>query len=244
MLFVPPFAEEMNKCRRQVAETSQRLIDAGHAVLVPDLFGTGDSGGDFAEATWERWRGDIVSTIAWAAAQGLPVEAVVATRLGCALAAEALRQADYAVRRTVFWQPVGSGRQFMTQFLRLRVAASMMASGETETVEDLRARLDRDEALEVAGYPLTRELCYAIERVELASVLDAHLGRLAIFEAGRSGNDALSVPGRRLLESAADSGIEASGFRIVAEPFWSSTEIVVSPELAVQTVEFLTEVVS
>ena len=56
VLYVPPFAEEMNKSRRLVALQARRLAAAGFGVLVPDLYGTGDSAGDFAEARWSIWR--------------------------------------------------------------------------------------------------------------------------------------------------------------------------------------------
>lgn len=240
MLFVPPFGEEMNKSRRQVTETATRLVAAGYGTLVVDLFGTGDSAGEFSEATWEAWTSNVVSAISWAAGQGLPIEAVVAIRVGCMLAAEGLQRAQCSVRRTVFWQPVDSGRQFMTQFLRLRVAAAMMASDGTETVDDLKARLERGETVEVAGYPLTAALWRAIDEAELTRLLEARLGRLSIFEIGRAREGELSVPGRRLLQTATDQGLQASGIRIAGDPFWSSTEIVTNPELARQTVEFLT----
>lgn len=239
VLFVPPFGEEMNKCRRQVTETADLLVDAGYAVLSLDLFGTGDSEGDFQEATWALWRDNVVSAIAWSAAKGLPVHAVIATRLGCALAMEALEEAQHAVRFTALWQPVESGRQFMTQFLRLRVAASMMQAGDKVTVEDLKARLARDEAIEVAGYLLGGELWRAVEALELALHIDERLGRLSIWEIGRGPAEELSVPGKRLLRRARERGLDVSADRLSGEPFWSSTEIVTHPELARRTARFI-----
>lgn len=61
VLFVPPFGEEMNKCRRQVTETAEALILAGYAVLTFDLIGTGDSSGEFTDAKWDAWRSDVAS---------------------------------------------------------------------------------------------------------------------------------------------------------------------------------------
>ncbi len=56
---LPPFAEEMNKCRRMMALTAYALQAAGLDVLFVDLFGTGDSGGDFADGSLEVWRSDL-----------------------------------------------------------------------------------------------------------------------------------------------------------------------------------------
>ena len=50
VLFIPPFAEEMNRARRMVALQARDLAAAGWDVLQLDLFGTGDSQGDFGDA--------------------------------------------------------------------------------------------------------------------------------------------------------------------------------------------------
>lgn len=239
VVFVPPFGEEMNKCRLQVTRTAQALVAGGLATLVVDLFGTGDSAGDFAEATWRDWKRDIVAALTWAETNGLSPSALVATRLGCALGAESLREAGLSVDRTVFWQPVESGRQFMTQFLRLRMAAAVMRSDRKETVESLKERLDRGETVHVAGYPLTPEVWRAVEVVELSAAVGPYLGNLAIFEVGGSSDGELSRIGRHLIEAASDHGVETRGERIRGEPFWSATEVVVNPQLAQMTTDHL-----
>lgn len=240
VLFVPPFGEEMNKCRRQFTETAQILVAHGYAVLLLDLFGTGDSEGDFANATWGRWKADVAAAMAWIANQALSLEAVVAVRLGCALAAESLHEANRRVARTVFWQPVESGSHFMTRFLRLRMVASMMAEGRKELVEDLKKRLEEGEILEVAGYSLSPVLWRDIEAVDLSASLHSSLGRVAIFEIGKSHGGELSWNGARVASEAEGSGIEANALRVAGEPFWATNEIVVNPELAQRTVAYLT----
>src|SRR5262245_5413710 len=61
VLFVPPFAEEMNKSRRQVMLAARALAAAGFGVLLSDLYGTGDSGGEFADGRVAAWRSDLLS---------------------------------------------------------------------------------------------------------------------------------------------------------------------------------------
>jgi hypothetical protein len=46
LLFIPPFAEELNRSRHMVVKTARALAAAGWGVLLLDLFGTGDSEGD------------------------------------------------------------------------------------------------------------------------------------------------------------------------------------------------------
>lgn len=233
---MPPFAEEMNKCRRQVTQTACVLAEKGCAVLLVDLFGTGDSEGDFAEARWGTWKSDVITAIRWMESEGFSVDSIVATRLGCALAAESLNEAGRSVLSTVFWQPVVSGRQFVTQFLRLQVAASMMDSGGQVTVEELRTRLKEGKSLEIAGYELTQGLWSAIEEANLLSCLSRRLGRLHIIEVGRVQKSGLSVPGQRLMAAARKQDIEVTGQRVPGDPMWAATEIVTNSLLGEATV--------
>ena len=55
-MYAHPFCEEMNKARRMAALQSRRLAALGYSVLQIDLFGCGDSSGDFADAReiWKR----------------------------------------------------------------------------------------------------------------------------------------------------------------------------------------------
>ena len=238
VLFVPPFAEEMNKCRRQMAVTARALVDKGLSVLTVDLWGTGDSEGEFATATWEIWKANIATAVRWAHQIGVVVEALVGIRLGCALAAESLRDAGLSVRTSVFWQPVDSGRQFMSQFLRLRVAASIMTNNR-ETVDGLRAMLRRGEPLEVAGYTLSPQLWEQVERVELSGALDPCVGCITLVELGRSGRADLSAAAQSIVAAAVRNGLKVAGARVPDEPFWSTTEIVVSPTVTSMTVQSL-----
>jgi exosortase A-associated hydrolase 2 len=164
VLVVPPFGEEMNKSRRMIAETSQRLCEAGVTVVLPDLFGTGDSEGEFRDATLERWIDDLSSACRLAESRGRPVQAVLAVRLGSALAAAAARAgAVPAVTTSVWWQPVVDGKRHLAQFLRLRVAAGSMRGDDPETVEGLRGRSAAGETIAVAGYELSPALVSGLE---------------------------------------------------------------------------------
>lgn len=239
MLFVPPFAEEMNKSRRQFVETSNALKKKGFATLLVDLFGTGDSEGEFADASWQAWIDNLLSAIAWANNRGYRVETLIAARLGCLLAADLLRNSENKVRKTVFWQPIISGSQFMTQFLRLRVAASMMENDNSESIADLKGRLRSGESLEVAGYELSSNLWSDVENIDLLQYLNSYTGRLLIAEVGRIREDGLSPIGKKVVDTAESLGVPVQCCRVEGEPFWSATEIVVNPSLIQLTSDFV-----
>ena len=95
VLIVPPFAEEMNKTRRTITEVARALAQRGMASVCVDLFGTGDSEGEFNQTSWEGWIDDLTTVDEWSRREhGLPITGVLATRLGCSLAA------SYSARRT------------------------------------------------------------------------------------------------------------------------------------------------
>ena len=90
VLYVPPFAEEMNKSRRMAALAARALSAAGADVLQIDPHGTGDSSGEFRDASWQGWVDDIVEAARWL--QQAPGDAPLwlwSLRAGCLLAAEA-----------------------------------------------------------------------------------------------------------------------------------------------------------
>lgn len=126
VLIVPPFAEEMNKSRKMLTEVARGLSARGITTALPDLSGTGDSELNFGAASWRLWKDDLARTADWCRSQGLTIRGLLSVRLGSALAAEVARDLLTDVRRSVMWQPVASGADFLVQFLRLRVAANMM----------------------------------------------------------------------------------------------------------------------
>ena len=230
VLVVPPFAEEMNKCRRMIAEAANALAALGVAALVPDLFGTGDSEGEFRDADWETWKADLDTAVAWASEEGWPVKGVLAIRLGGVLAAEWLRERHHQLERAVLWQPVESGNAFLTQFLRLRVAASMMES-RRETVGELRKKLSEGETLEVAGYELSGRLATQLDAAQLLDHLGALAKEITCFDVGPDSAPAQSPRVKRLSERAAACGTRWTAEQLSGEPYWTSTEIVALPKL-------------
>ena len=235
VLVVPPFGEEMNKSRRMIAETSQRLCEAGMAVALPDLFGTGDSEGEFRDATVERWIDDLAMASRHAEACGWPVRAVLAVRLGCALAVAAARAgAVPAVSASLWWQPVLDGKRQLAQFLRLRVAARSMRGDDPETVDGLRSRSAAGETLAVAGYELSPALVRGLESL-VTDALPPQAGALHWLEFVRDEQTAPPLPATRFVERARATGANASLTTCAAEPFWASAEIVRVPRAIERT---------
>ena len=67
IVYLHPFAEELNKSRHVAAAQARAFAAAGYSVLQIDLYGCGDSSGDFAEARWAIWHNDLHLACAWLA---------------------------------------------------------------------------------------------------------------------------------------------------------------------------------
>jgi exosortase A-associated hydrolase 2 len=161
---------------------------------------------------------------------------LLAVRTGYALAAKVARDQCWRLSRTVFWQPVIDGERFLTQFLRLRVAASLMESGHRASAEELRKRLQAGETLEIAGYEVSPPLATQIAQVKLAAELDANLGAVDWIEIVRADDQPLAQNSQDVIGEAQGRGITIHPCTVKAEPFWSSTEIVLSPVLVNRTI--------
>lgn len=230
VLYLHPFAEEMNKSRRMAALQARRLAENGYAVLQIDLHGCGDSAGDFGDATWESWLRDAAAAHAWLRAR-CPSPApfwLWGLRSGCLLAAEAARKIGTPTN-FLFWQPVVSGKQYLQQFLRLKVAGEMMGGDSKGVMEASKARLAAGQAVEVAGYALSAGMAGGLESAELSP--PAQPGRLHWFEVSARPEATLAPASLKRIEQWRAAGCAVESAVLPAPTFWQTTEIEEAPAL-------------
>lgn len=228
LVYVHPFAEEMNKSRRMAALQARALAAIGYGVLQIDLHGCGDSDGDFADARWEHWIQDIAAASAWLHGRLDQPVGVWGLRLGALLALDYAR--SHHVAQLILWQPVLQGATFLTQFLRLRVASDMLGEDEPASgTKELRAELQSGKALEIAGYVLAPELAAAIDArdaAKLAPPCPAHW-----IEIVAAPERPLPPAATRIAAAWGDQIIH----KVASAPFWSTQEIAESDELLAAT---------
>lgn len=225
IVYVHPFCEEMNKARRMAALQSHRLAAAGYAVLQIDLFGCGDSSGDFAQARWETWKQDLRIALGWLKSHARGPLGLWGLRLGATLAADLSRDPGLGIEQLLLWQPVGNGEVFLTQFLRLRLASEMLADGAAQTgVRELRDSLSRGTQLEIAGYDLNPSLAAEIDTLRLADLVPA-VRHVHCLEVTTMADPLLSPASRRVVDAWRAKGLDISGIAVSGEPFWSTLEI-------------------
>ena len=239
LLCIPPFTEESNRCRVMLGMAARALAHAGWSTLLLDPFGCGDSEGDFEEADWQTWQSDIDTGIDWL--QDRPGElALWGTRLGAVMVFEAAQRRLKIVDRLLLWQPVVSGKQMFTQYLRLRIASSRELHGRQETTKELRERLAAGETLEVGGYYISPTLAADLDRVALPSSPDLpHDLLIDWLERVDDDKTELAMGSRRMIAGWQEQGIDIRPCPFHGPPFWQLHERFLAPELVDRTVEAL-----
>ncbi len=241
VLHMPAFAEEMNKSRHMVVQQARELAQCGYGVLLADLFGTGDSEGEFVEARWHIWQRDIGLLVDWLQRREYKDITLWGLRLGALLALSCV-PANPAVKQLLFWQPVINGELFSQQFLRLRLAANMMGGGEKETVKSLKAQLDDGTPLEIAGYDLSPELFAGIAQSSMKSMsLPEDLKGLYWLEVTGTKKE-LAIPSQKQLSEWKDAhSLAIKSEAVEGKQFWSNQEIVWAENLISQTTSLFSE---
>jgi exosortase A-associated hydrolase 2 len=167
VLFLPPFAEEMNLSRAVVARQARMLAENGYFVVLLDYFGTGDSEGEIEEATVPGWLEDIEASLAWIGQLPRTSVTIWGLRFGALLAAHYVDdRRPETVDRLLLWKPVIRGLQLMNQFFRLKQMSEMMRGRGGDPV-DWYQRCLEGEPVEVAGYPMSPVLVSQISVLSL-----------------------------------------------------------------------------
>ena len=235
ILLAPPFGDEMNKSRRMITLQAQAFQQQGYAVLVVDLVGTGDSSGEFGEATWERWRNNLHAAWQWLVQeQGLSCIHLWGIRLGALLALDTASHFNLSVASFLFWQPVSNGERFVTQLLRLR-QAEQFGQKTQETVKELRAQSDAGSPLEIGGYAVNAPLIQAISSLRVADFVPIQ-GPVVWLECSTAEPAELLPASHKLIEDWHAAGGTIQSAAVTGPAFWNSVEIEEVPELIEQTV--------
>ena len=228
VIYLHPFAEEMNKSRRVAALQARLLAQHGYAVLQIDLHGCGDSSGDFGEATWQRWVQDVLAAHAWLRARCDAPLWLWGLRVGCLLAVDAARQLDDA-SRFLFWQPVSAGKQFLQQSLRLKVAGEMLSGDSKGVMDALKQAIANGQSVEIAGYMLSSELARGLETADLQP--PPKPGKVVWLEVSARADAMLAPVSIKRLEHWQSAGYVLHSAVLPAPTFWQTTEIEEAPAL-------------
>lgn len=242
VVYVHPFAEEMNKSRRMAALQARALAQAGHAVLQIDLLGCGDSSGEFEDAAWSDWVDDVRLACRWLAERhpGLPLW-LWGLRAGCLLATQAATALPMPCH-FLFWAPTPAGKTVLQQFLRLKSAAALLDGGGKGVTEGLRRDLTAGQTVEIAGYGLSAALAQGLESATLApppADSAASRARLLWLDVSTQEGAATSPVAQKTLAQWDAAGHAVHAQAVQGPQFWQTTEIEDAPALLAATLAAL-----
>lgn len=235
ILYIHPFGDEMNKSRRMAALQSRAFAQRGYEVLQVDLFGCGDSSGDFRDATWEIWLADVRAAWNWLAVRSSQPVWLWGLRTGCLLIDAAARLRN-APMRALFWQPVLSGQRFLQQFLRTRLTGDAIGDGggnKRANTTMLREMLMRNGVLEVSGYPLGAALAEGMANAWLEALPQGSDVRW--LEVLPDPHSTLGEAALRQMQTWNREGCRATVGTAVGPAFWQTQEINECPALIKST---------
>lgn len=229
LLILPPFAEEMNCCRRVFATLAATLATADTAAkpgagidcYLPDFYGTGDSEGDFHNISLQQWRQDLLSFLPQLT--GYQQVHVLGCRFGAALLLDWLADIRQTVPlgQVLLWQPQLDARRFWQQLQRLQQLSEQPADDAAHNKD----------FLSVAGYTIPLDI--RTEAAKLQTDLPADISPLFWFESTLSGQ--LSPASIRIQQTHPNILMQA----VNGQPYWLSQEPVDTQALLAATVAVL-----
>jgi len=237
VLYLHPFAEELNTTRRVVAQQARALAQAGFAVLQIDLFGCGDSEGELMQATWEIWLQDAQRAKDWLgehAAGPLWLWGMRSGSLLCAALAARLPQAPHLL----LWQPMIAGQQVLQQFLRLHAAGQWL--GEGSKGESPAKTLASGQSVDIAGYTLTPALASGLGAARMQAVETARPSRLIWLETFLQPEPILGPASTTHLDSWRAAGWAVAAQALSGPAFWQTVGTDEPPALFRATLQALT----
>lgn len=226
VIYIHPFGDEMNKSRRMAAVQARAFAAAGFGILQIDLYGCGDSSGEFREARWDIWKQDVLVAKKWIEDKTKAPVSLWGLRLGALLALDFAKSSPQGIRGIILWQPVISGESFLTQFLRLQLANEMLAGGQEKkgSTNALRAALAAGKTLEVAGYELSPELASAIDGLK---AIELAVKNMCIhwFEVVTEEGRGIPPPVEKVAGAWKQNEVDLHMHLVTCLPFWATQEI-------------------
>ena len=228
VVYVHPFAEEMNKSRRMASIQARALSQAGYSVLQLDLLGCGDSSGDFSDATWQDWVSDVAEASQWLQRRQTAPLWLWGLRAGCLVATAAANELSSPCQ-LLLWQPPSAGNTLLQQFLRLKSVGDMLEGKAKGAMQGMRQQLAGGSSVDVAGYTLVPGLADGLEASTLKPPL--HGGRVEWIELSTRADAVLLPASERTLARWQDAGFSVRTHIVTGPAFWQTSEIEDAPDL-------------
>ncbi|MCS4307431.1 exosortase A-associated hydrolase 2 [Rheinheimera pacifica] len=239
ILVIPPFAEEMNKCRHLINAAMRQLATAGYGCFMLDNYGTGDSEGDLDQASTDTWRDDLYQLLLLLQQQGYQSVSFIAVRFGVLQLFDLLNKhpLPLPVQQLVLWQPVFDVSKFWQQFVRLKVAEAM-AVGNKTSQKELELQLTGGTNIEIAGYPISPLFYHSL--LNINSNFPTQLNNVNLHWLETSQLDTIALPVQKMREQL-QQHCQLNYTQLKTEPYWQTAELASAEQLITLTLQHLTE---
>lgn len=183
LIFCHPYGEEKQESYRVFVNLARQVARRGVAVLRFDLFGTGDSEGEWEEATVSHWLSDITAAIDWLRADGrLETLGLLGLRFGGTLAS-LVAENDNSIRFLVLLNPIVNVEAYIYDSLRSNLSTQMVLYKKIKlNREQLLSKLMEGERINLDGYLLTKEFYESAKQINLLRDIKNFRGKCLIVE--------------------------------------------------------------
>ena len=236
VVFCPPFAEEKKCSYRTFLEAGRAFFAAGVACLRVDYFGTGDSGGSFAD--WSPSRAvDDIAAAADELRQRCGTERLVllGLRLGGPLALDAAPRVD--ADSVVLWQPVISGAAFFDLTIKRQMLRKqlMESPGTDERCSPVRSGEHLpDDMVDLDGYGLSARAGEEIRSLDCGEAASEFGGPIHLFQISHT--ESVSREHSRLADAVGD---RLTITTVRCPPFWNRIDLADTSAVVEKTLSHL-----
>ncbi len=235
-LVLPPFGDEMNKCRHLFTQLRQQLFLLKQDVLVLDPYGTGDSTGDLNEATLQLWTSDYLAMMGLARQRGYQRVNFVAVRFGYVQLLDLLQhELPLTLNKLLLWQPL-QAPAFLQQLFRLKIA-EQMTIGQKVSQKQLEHEVTAGATLEIAGYPINAQFLQSIQQAPAALPPALHVPLLWLETNPMPQCGPVVQQQLQHLQQICQTQF----IHLQTDPYWNSAELVQAPTLLTASGHFLQE---
>jgi len=187
-LFVHAFGEEKLWAQRVFVNYARKLSADGYGALRFDLFGHGDSEGDFRDATVNGWLRDIGH--AWRTVNdmsgGSGQIGIIGVRLGATLGIMASESIEN-VKAVVAWEPIVDGAKYASEIVRSNIAMQSTIFGEIKYNRTaLENRMKENMPLNCEGYEISYEMYDQVRSIKLAEQAKDFRTPCAVVQIGQA----------------------------------------------------------
>ncbi|GAB4466153.1 MAG: hypothetical protein OHK0044_05650 [Burkholderiaceae bacterium] len=213
-----------------VAQSARTLAADGWRVVQIDLYGCGDSAGDFGAASWAQWLDDLEQAVAAHHRDGALW--LWGLRAGALLLPPLLER--YPMANLLLWQPEVDGTQTLNQFLRLRTSAALLDGPGSADRKRLREQLAHGQPLEIAGYTLAPNIANPLAEARL-TLPPNFKGRVLWCDVVDAANEPIAPARQKVIDTWRGAGHEVRVETPVGPKFWQTVEIAEATALLERT---------